>query len=140
MTRELEPINGRNLPHGFPDDVVTRALTLMMEIGSVRQALAILQREYDPCPAYPTLWMWAHESEQCLEAVRSDKKRDVIAIYADASMAFGERMVGVADRLPDSQVAVPAGIVTQRYTELVRPASGGNQLNVQFNLVTRDDA
>ena len=139
MTRAIKSVNGRNLPAGFPDGVVQRSLTLMMETGSVRQALAILQREYDPCPAYPTLWMWAHESEQCLEAVRSDKKRDVVAIYADASMAFGERMVGVADRLPDSQVAVPAGIVTQRYTELIRPVGGGNQLNVQFNLVTRDE-
>ena len=47
-------------------------------------------------------------------------------------------MLTALDGISDSQVPVAYGIAMQKRTEWENTGSKGNQMNVQFNLVTRD--
>ena len=124
--KELVPLNGRHLPHGFPKDVVQRGLELMLESGSVHQAQLQLAREMlvgdkdAVIPAWTTMLGWARENKDVIERIHADRKRDMVALGYDASMASGQRMLAAIPNLPDSQIAVPHGIVWQRQTELIK--------------------
>jgi hypothetical protein len=49
------------------------------------------------------------------------------------------RLSSVLDTLPDSQVPVTSGITIDKAIELLKlQKGGGNVLNFQYNLVTRD--
>ena len=124
--KELVPLNGRHLPHGFPKDVVQRGLELMLESGSIHQAQLRLGAELRVrderaiCPGWSTLLDWARENKDVIARIHADRKRDMVALGYDASMASGQRMLAAIPNLPDSQIAVPHGIVWQRQTELIK--------------------
>ena len=142
--KDVVPLNGRHLPHGFPDDVVQRGLVLMQETLSVHTAQLQLEAELKAgnpealTPAWDTMLGWAREHKDVIQGIHGDRKRDMVALGFDASMASGQRMLKVLPNLPDSQVAVPHGIVWQRQTDLLKDQAGPT-LNVQFNLRTRED-
>lgn len=143
--RELEPVNGNALPHGFPDATVQRAIALMLGAQSVRQAHRMLQAEMEtqglPVPAYETLWLWARQSEECYQALTGESKRELVSIATDAARAWGANMIELADSdaaIKPTEVGINYGISMQRRTDWESAGSKGSQLNVQFNLVTRD--
>ena len=139
--KELVPLNGRHLPHGFPDDVVQRGLELMLELGSVHQAQLQLAREMlvgdkdAVVPAWTTMLGWARENKDVIERIHADRKRDMVALGYDASIASGQRMLAAIPNLPDSQIAVPHGIVWQRQTELIKEGPAMVQA-IQLNVST----
>lgn len=138
MTSELVP-NGRHLPHGFSDDVVSRGLVLMQETLSVHTAQLRLEAEMKAedkdalCPAWDTMLMWARQHKDVIQGIHGDRKRDMVALGFDASMASGQRMLKAIPNLPDSQVAVPHGIVWQRQTDLLKDETGNVQA-IQINI------
>jgi hypothetical protein len=143
--RELEPVNGRNLPHGFPDDVVKRAIVLMLGSQSVAQAHRLLKAELEAqglsVPVYETLWLWARQSEECYQAVTGETKREMVALSTDAARVWGAKTIALAGSARDmtpKEVGINYGISMERRTDWESAGSKGNQLNVQFNLVTRD--
>ena len=124
--KELVPLNGRHLPHGFPDGVVQRGLELMLESASIHQAQLQLGREMlaedkeAVVPAWSTLMEWARTDKDVIARIHSDRKRDMVALGFDACMASGERMLGALPNLPDSQIAVPHGIIWDKQTALIK--------------------
>ena len=139
MTSDVVPMNGRHLSHGFPDGVVQRGLELMLESASIHRAQLQLQVELRAedkdavCPAWSTMMEWAREDKDVIARIHSDRKRDMVALGFDASMASGQRMLDVIPSLPDSQVAVPHGIIWQRQTDLLKEEHGVIQA-VQINI------
>lgn len=137
--KELVPLNGRHLPHGFPDDVVQRGLELMLESGSIHLAQLELEREMVAqdkdvvVPAWSTMCEWARAHEDVMSHIQRDRKRDMVALGYDAAMASGERMLKVIPGLPDSQMAVPHGIVWDKQIALIKEGPGTVQA-VQFNV------
>lgn len=150
MSNELEPVNGRHLPHGFSDDVVERALTLMLETQSIHQAQRYLEQEMLAqdknalVPAYDTFLMWARQREGVNHAIHADRKRDMVAVSSDAAMAWGQRSLEAAQAKDENgkyvvthrESAYHYGIAMQRRTDWESAGSKGNQLNVQFNLTS----
>jgi len=140
-SRELVPTNGRHLPCGFPDDVVTRALALVVETGSVAEAWRVLQREMTEgeeglVPDYKTVWMWARQHEDVIRHIQTNRKREMQAIASDVAVETADRALRALEGLSDGQVYVPYGIAMQRVTDLYSDR-GGPVAAVQFNLVTR---
>ena len=138
MTSELVP-NGRHLPHGFPDDVVQRALELMLESGSIHLAQQQLEREMVQedktavVPAWSTMCEWARADDDVISQIHRDRKRDMVALGFDASIASGQRMLAALPNLPDSQIAVPHGIIWQRQTDLLKDGAANVQA-IQINV------
>lgn len=137
--KELVPLNGRHLPHGYSDEVVQRGLELMLESGSIHLAQLQLEREMQDedkdvvVPAWSTMCEWARANKDVISQIHRDRKRDMVALGFDASMASGQRMLGALPNLPDSQVAVPHGIIWQRQTDLLRDQVGAG-VAVQINI------
>lgn len=144
MASELVPVNGRHLPHGHPPDVVQRALELMLESGSIHLAQCQLEREMLEkdkdaiVPAWSTMCEWGRADDDVTSLIHRDRKRDMVALGFDAAIASGERMLQAIPNLPDSQIAVPHGIIWQRQTELLKDQTTPT-VAVQFNLRTRED-
>ncbi len=136
---ELVHQNGRHLPHGFSDDVVQRGLELMQESGSIHLAQLELARELANedgdavIPAWSTMCEWARAHKDVISRIHADRKRDMVALGFDASMASGQRMLEVLPNLPASQIAVPHGIVWQRQTDLLRDQVGPSTA-IQINI------
>ncbi|KKM20847.1 hypothetical protein LCGC14_1641410 [marine sediment metagenome] len=132
----------------FNDEVVARAIELVIGSGSIYQAHRALEEEMkgQHVPVYESVRSWAHQSKEAMEAVHADNKREMVAIASDAARAWGQRAVEAAVAIkedgsyavPHGQVMVPYGIAMQRRTDWENVGSKGNQMNVQFNLVTRD--
>jgi hypothetical protein len=137
-------------PRIFDNEVRTRALALVIGSGSIHQAYCVLKEELEAegrrPPAYNTLQVWAQQSKEAMEIVHADTKQEMIAIASDAVRAWGQRALEAAIALkedgsyavPHGQVMVPYGISMQRRSEWENTGNKGNQMNVQFNLVTRE--
>ena len=141
--REMVPLNGRSLPHGFSDDVVQRALTYSMLTGSVAQGWRMLRREMERegaevIPTYTGIWDWVRASEECYRAVGGGNKREMVAISEDAARSWGERMLESAesDKLAPTQVGINYGIAMQRRTDWERSGQAGNIMALQLNVST----
>lgn len=144
MSNELEPINGRNLPDGFPKWVRDRALLLCETTGSVAAAQRQLAVEMVdsglPAPSYKGMWIWARQRKGVIALMSKDRKEEMVATATDVAAEAASCFLEALPKLSPSQMPVAYGIAMQRRTDWERPAGGGSQLNVQFNLVTREDA
>lgn len=137
-------------PRIFGDEVVTRAIELVIGSGSIHQAHRMLEEELEAAgqrvPCWDTMRTWANQSKEAMELVHADNKREMVAIASDAARAWGQRALEAAVALkedgsyavPHGQVMVPYGIAMQRRTDWESTSNKGNQMNVQFNLVTRE--
>lgn len=150
MTTDLVPINGRHLARGFDDEVVGRALALMLTTGNVAEAYRALKEELEAggakvIPAYDTLLMWARQQEDVITAIHADKKRDMVARSEDAVSAWAGRMVEAATArdesgkytVPDSQVYLNYGTAQDKRTNWENAGSKAPAMAVQFNFVKR---
>ncbi len=144
MDRELEPVNGWQFPDGFPKWVRDRALLLCKETSSVASAQRQLQTELAdsglPTPSYQGVWAWARREKDVIAALRGDRKEEMVASATDVAAEATERMLEAFPKLSPGQMPVAYGIAMQRRTDWERPGGAGNVMNVQWNLVTRDEA
>ncbi len=142
MPTDIEPVNGRNLAEGFPKWVRDRALLLCKESGSVAAAQRRLEAEMAgsglPAPSYQGMWIWVRREQDVIAAMTGDRKNEMVASSTDVAAEAAERMLEALPRLSPGQMPVAYGIAMQRRTDWESAGSKGNQLNVQFNLVTRD--
>ena len=138
MTSELVPQNGKHLPYGFPEPIVQRALMYCLESKSVAIGHRRLKHELEgwglPAPEYETVWLWTKQSEECLEAVTGDRKREMVALASDVASAASQRMIKALPGLSDSQLPVAYGIAMQRRTDWDKTGQAGPQTAIQINI------
>lgn len=139
---DLLPIPRDGRVPSYPKEIVERALELMEECRSVHAATIALNSElaekgYEG-PGYSTLWRWAQERETLLDRLQVSRKDQLITVASEVALRASERMLTALDGISDSQVPVAYGIAMQKRTEWENTGNKGNQMNVQFNLVTRD--
>lgn len=137
-------------PRIFDDEVVGRAIELVIANGSIHQAHQALEEELTAAgkrvPGYESVRSWANQSKEALEVINTETKTEMIVLATDAARAWGQRALEAAVALkedgsyvvPHGQVMVPYGIAMQRRTDWENTGNKGNQMNVQFNLVTRE--
>ncbi len=145
---DMVPVTGRHLSRGFPDDVVQRALVLMLETENIPQAQRQLEREMVAengdalVPAYDTLVMWARQSKDVITAIHADRKRDMVLVSSDAAMAWGVRSLEASQARDEKgryevshrESAYHYGIAMQRRTDWDKVGQAGPTMNVQFNI------
>jgi hypothetical protein len=126
----------------YPREIVERALELMEECRSVHAAMQALKVELEAKgfegPGYTTMWRWAQERETLLDRLQVSRKDQLITVSSEVALKASERMLTALDGISDSQVPVAYGIAMQKRTEWENTGSKSNQMNVQFNWVTRE--
>ncbi len=141
-SKELQPVPRDGRAPCYPKEIVERALTLMEEHRSVHAAQAALATEMEAdglkAPGYSTFWRWAQERETLLDRLQVGRKDQLVAVASEVAMKASERMLAALDTISDSQIPVAYGISMQKRTDWEQSGGKGNQLNVQFNLVTRE--
>lgn len=139
---DLRPALFDRMYPSYPREIVERALELMDICGTVHAAHVALKAEMAEKgmkgPSYNALWRWAQEKDTLLERLQGGRKEQLVAVASEVAMRASERMLTALDGISDSQVPVAYGIAMQRRTDWEKANSQGNQMNVQFNLVTRD--
>jgi hypothetical protein len=139
---ELKPVPLDRMHPSYPKEIVQRALELMGEHRSVHAAQVALKEEMADKglvgPSYNALWRWAQEKDTLLERLQGGRKDQLVAVASEVALKASERMLTALDGISDSQVPVAYGIAMQKRTEWENTGSKGNQMNVQFNWVTRE--
>ncbi len=142
MSNDIEPVNGHNLPGGFPKWVRDRALLLCETTGSIAAAQRQLATEMEgsdlPVPSYKGMWIWARQAKDVIALMSKDRKEEMVATATDVAAEAAEYFLEAMPKLSPSQMPVAYGIAMQRRTDWESSGSKGNQLNVQFNLVGHD--
>ena len=138
----LEPIPRVSTGLTYPVEVVERAYELMDEHRSVHQAqialAAELAEEGLKGPGYTCMWRWADEREEILKNLHTGRKEQLVAVTSEVAMKSAERMLTALDGISDSQAGVYYGIAMDKRIGWENTGNKANQLNVQFNLVTRE--
>ena len=145
--KELVPLNGRHLPHGFSDDVVARALGLIQSTRSMAEAQSLLDKEMraagaELVPDYKTLWMWARQHQDVIQTIQTDRKRDMVAVAGDVAMAWGQRSLEAAEAKDEKgryevshrESAYHYGIAMQRRTDWERAGQASTVIPIQLNV------
>ena len=133
-------LNGKNLPYGFPDPIVQRALMYCLESKSVAIAHRRLKHDLErwglPVPDYHSVWLWAKQSEECYQAVTGDRKREMLSLSSDVASTYASRMLDAAPNLHDSQIPVAYGIAMQRRTEWDKVGQPDSVTAIQVNVTS----
>ncbi len=139
---DLRPVLFDRMHPSYPREIVERALTLMEECRSVYAATRALNEEMAEKglkgPGYTAMWRWAQEKDTLLERLQGGRKEQLVAIASEVASEAAGRMLEALPKLSDSQIPVAYGIAMQRRTDWEKTSTQGNQMNVQFNLVTRE--
>ena len=126
----------------WPKEIVERGFELMDEHRSVHAAQNALAEEMAEkglrAPGYTAMWKWARERTEILETLTHDRKSQLVAVTSEVAMKSAERMLTALDGISDSQAGVYYGIAMDKRIGWENVGSKGNQMNVQFNLVTRE--
>ncbi len=139
-----EGVIAKRGPYGvepYSTDIKAEALALVYETGNYHQAARTMAERYpDRSPDYVLVMKWAKLADPEYCKALSDERKEAleVGIMEMATKAAG-RLHGALETIKDSQVAVPSGIAMDKALKLMEiKRGGGNQMNVQFNLVTRD--
>lgn len=142
VPKELKPLplNGQAPSH---DPAIVRcALELVESEGGVWRAYNVMREQLKAKglkgPAFSTIWEWVNNREDVISRIEAHEKRKMVNISSEVAVFAAERMLTALPGLSDGQVPVAYGIAMQRRTDWESAGQRGNQLNVQFNLKTRD--
>ena len=125
----------------YPNDIKAEAIALVYETGNFTQAAKTMAERYpERSPNLSLLIRWFKKLDpERWKEMGEEREETFKTGIMEMGMKAQERMMAVLDTLPDSQIPVTAGISMDKPIELLKlQKGGGNQLNVQFNLVTRD--
>ena len=126
----------------WPKEIVERGFELMDEHRSVHAAQCALAEEMAEkglkAPGYTAMWKWAKERKEVMESLTFDRKDQLVAVTSEVALKASERMLTALDGISDSQAGVYYGIAMDKRIGWENIGNKGNQMNVQFNLVTRE--
>jgi hypothetical protein len=125
----------------YPSDVKGEACALVYETNNYSQAEREMAKRYpDRHPNAMLIMRWFRRLDpERWKEMGEEREETFKTGIMEMGMKAQERMMMVLDTLPDSQIPVTTGIAMDKPIELLKlQKGGGNQMNVQFNLVTRE--
>ncbi len=125
----------------YPVDIKAEAIAIVYETDNFHEAAREMARRYpERSPRFSNIIRWFKKLDpERWREMGEEREEAFKAGIMEMGMKAQERMMTVLDTLPDSQIPVTAGISMDKPIELLKlQKGGGNQMNVQFNLVTRE--
>jgi len=132
INRGLEP---------YSTDIKAEALAIVYETSNYHEAERQMAMRYpDRSPANELIMKWFKQADPEHAKALSDERKEVLEVgIMEMATKASQRLHSALETINDNQVAVPAGIAMDKALKLMEiKRGGGNQMNVQFNLVTRD--
>jgi hypothetical protein len=143
---ELKPVPLIPKAPSYPAEVVQRALELVREEGVVYRAYNRLKAEMAAeglkAPAWDCIWRWAKADDDVIAHLGSHEKRDMERVSAEVTLASAAKMLTAIEedeKVSHAQRTLDYGISMDKVIGLYKVGQAGQQLNVQFNLRTRED-
>ncbi len=125
----------------YPMNVKVEAVALVYECGGnfSEAARQMAERYPERQPSRQLITRWFKKVDPDAFAALSTERKEAFesGIVELADKARG-KLYAVLDNLPPGQVPIAAGIAIDKGLRLGEKRSSGNQMNVQFNLVTRE--
>ena len=125
----------------YPNDIKAEAIAIVYETDNFHEAARQMAERYpERSPNFSNIIRWFKKLDpERWKEMGEEREEAFKAGIMEMGIKAQERMMTVLDTLPDSQIPVTAGISMDKPIELLKlQKGGGNQLNVQFNLVTRE--
>ncbi|KKN75216.1 hypothetical protein LCGC14_0382150 [marine sediment metagenome] len=125
----------------YPADIKAEAVALVYESGNFSEAARTMAERYpERSPNFSQIIRWFKRIDPDRWKEMGEEREEAFkaGIMEVGVKAIG-RLSGSLDTLSDAAVPIPSGITIDKAIELLKlQKGGGNQLNVQFNLVTRE--
>ncbi len=125
----------------YPNDVKAEAVALVYESGNFSEAARQMAERYpDRPPSRQMITRWYKQVDpDGAIALSVERKEAFESGIMELAGKASEKLYTALDDMQPGQLPIAAGIAIDKGLRLgERRSSGGNQLNVQFNLVTRD--
>ena len=122
-------------------EIRAEAMALVYESGNFHEAMREMARRHpDRSPDHVLIMKWAKQADpEYCEALSVERKEALEVGIMEMASKAAARLHDALGTIKDSQVAVPSGIAMDKALKLLElKRGGGNLLNVQFNLVTRE--
>lgn len=143
VERAVEPAGSKLFANrGIPysNDIKAEAIALVYESNNFTEAARQMAKRYpERHPNYSVIIGWFKRLDPARWTEMGEEREEAFktGIMEMAEKATS-RLYAALDTFKDNQVPIPAGISIDKGIELLKlKKGGGNQLNVQFNLVTK---
>ncbi len=126
----------------YPNDIKAEVIALVYESGNFSEAARQMEKRYpERHPSRQLITRWFNQVDpEAFAALSTERKAAFESGIIELADKARARMFDALDDMNSQQVPIPAGISMDKGLRLLeRKPGGGNQLNVQFNLVTRKD-
>jgi hypothetical protein len=128
----------------YPNDIKVEAIALVYESGNFSEAARQMEERYpERHPSRQLITRWFNQVyPEAFAALSTERKAAFESGIMELADKAREKMFTALDDMSPQQVPIPAGIAMDkglRLLEIEGKSGSGNQLNVQFNLVTRKD-
>ncbi len=126
----------------YPADIKAEAIALVYESGNYSEAAREMEKRYpDRHPSRQLVTRWFRQVDpDGFASLGTERKAAFESGIIELADKARQKMFDALDDMNPQQVPIPAGIAMDkglRLLEIERRGGGGNQMNVQFNLVTR---
>lgn len=125
----------------YPSDIKAEAVALVYESGNYSEAARQMAERYpERPPSRQLITRWFKQVDpETFTALSVERKEAFESGIMELAGKASEKLYTALDDMQPGQLPIAAGIAIDKGLRLgERRSSGGNQLNVQFNLVTRD--
>lgn len=125
----------------YPNDIKAEAIALVYETGTFTQAARTMAERYpERSPDFSLVSRWFKQLDpERWRELGEEREETFKAGIMEVGVQAVSRLSGSLQTLSDAQVPITSGITIDKVLELMKiQKGGGNQMNVQFNLVTRE--
>ncbi|KKM95977.1 hypothetical protein LCGC14_1182750 [marine sediment metagenome] len=125
----------------YPLDIKAEAIALVYETGTFTQAGRVMAERYpERHPNFSNISRWFKQLDpERWKEMGEEREETFKAGIMEVGVQAVSRLSDSLSTLSDAQVPITSGITIDKALELLKlQKGGGNQMNVQFNLVTRE--
>ncbi len=124
----------------YPNDIKVEAIALVYESGNFSEAARQMEKRYpERHPSRQLITRWFNQVDpEAFAALSTERKAAFESGIIELADKARQKLYDALDEMSPQQVPIPAGIAMDKGLRLLERKSGsGNQVNVQFNLVTK---
>ncbi len=124
----------------YPNDIKVEAIVLVYESGNFSEAARQMEKRYPVRhPSRQLITRWFNQVDpEAFAALSTERKAAFESGMIELADKARQKLFNALDAMSPQQVPIPAGIAMDKGLRLLERKSGsGNQVNVQFNLVTK---
>ena len=125
----------------YPNDIKAEAVAIVYETDNYHEAARRMAERYpERSPNFSQISRWLKQLDPERWKALGEEREEAFKVgIMEVGVQAVSRLSGALHTQSDAQVPITSGITLDKVLKLMEiQKGGGNQMNVQFNLVTRD--